>query len=301
MTRQPALSQKHTDSMDADHAPLVAEGSVRLKACRHGPIAYLATDIYIGRSLDLYGEYSEGEAELFAQVLKPGQTAVEAGANIGTHTVAIAKAVGSAGAVAAFEPQRVLHQLLCANVALNALSHVHAHQAALGREAGTIPVPKLDYAAENNFGGIALGQAGAGETVAVATIDAMGLAQCHFIKIDVEGMEGDVIAGAEQTIRRCRPLLYLENDRADSSAALIQQLFGLGYRLYWHLPRLFNPENYFGQAENVFGDVISINMLGVPEGGNAPVAGLHEVRSPQDDWKPLALAELRRVHTKASE
>ena len=62
---------------------------------------YLTTDQYVGRSLDLYGEYSEGEVEFFDQMLKPGHIVLEAGANIGAHTVYFAKTVGPRGTVIA--------------------------------------------------------------------------------------------------------------------------------------------------------------------------------------------------------
>ena len=48
------------------------------------------------------------------------------------------------------------------------------------------------------------------ETVPLVTIDYLALKACRFIKADVEGMELDVILGAQETIKRCRPLLYLE-------------------------------------------------------------------------------------------
>ena len=54
------------------------------------------------------------------------------------------------------------------------------------------------------------------------------LNRVDLIKIDVEGMEGRVIDGALKTISRFKPLLYVENDRADKSVALIEQIMGLG-------------------------------------------------------------------------
>jgi hypothetical protein len=116
------------------------------------------------------------------------------------------------------------------------------------------------------------------------TIDQLDLAVCHLIKIDVEGMEGDVISGAEQALQRLRPMLYLENDRPEKSAALIEQLLGLDYRLYWHLPQLFNPDNYFGETENLFPGIISANMLGLHRSVSQNVA-LREIESPADSWR----------------
>lgn len=260
----------------------------RLRQCRHGPMLYLTADQYVGRSLDLYGEYSEGEVALFRQLVKPGQIVIEVGANMGSHTVFFAKAVGPKGAVLALEPQRELLQILCANVALGGLGNVHTYHAAAGRQPGRTTVPRVDYGAEGNFGGVAVGGSAGGEPVPVMPLDAFRLKACHFIKIDVEGMEGEVITGADATIRSQRPVLYLENDRREQSASLIKQLFALDYRLYWHLPRLFNPDNFLGLAENVFGKTISVNMLGLPKESAQTINGFREITSPEDDWRQPA-------------
>jgi hypothetical protein len=79
-------------------------------------------------------------------------------------------------------------------------------------------------------------------------LDSLDLPACHFVKADVEGMELSVLRGAEQTLRRHRPLLYVENDRQASSPALIEYLQSLEYDLYWHLPPLFNPRNHSATA-----------------------------------------------------
>ncbi len=117
---------------------LLLDGAVvRVRRCRHGPMAYLRQDAYVGRSLDLYGEYGEDEQAVLAQMVRPGDVVVEAGANLGTHTVPLARKVGPSGALIAFEPQRVVFQILCANVALNELTNVHAQNAAVGETPGS--------------------------------------------------------------------------------------------------------------------------------------------------------------------
>jgi len=150
----------------------------------------------------------------------------------------------------------------------------------VGRTPGTMAVPRLDYAVFGNYGGLALGPSPRGEPVPVMTVDSLRLPACQMLKIDVEGMEGEVIAGADETIRRCRPVIYVENDRVEKSAALIGQLLGLDYRLYWHLPPLYNPQNYFAAAENVFGTIVSANMLGFHASAAQEVPGLREIVSP---------------------
>jgi FkbM family methyltransferase len=267
------------------HHSLLENGPLRLKKCRHGFMLYLTTDRYIGQSLDRYGEFSEGESEVFAQLIQPGSTVLEVGANIGSHTILLARSAGDKGIVHAFEPQRTIHQILCANVALNGIRNVHTHQTAVGRTPGSITVPQLDNNAVNNFGGLALGHWTQGEQVPVITIDSLNLANCHFLKIDVEGMESDVIAGAEQTIRRFLPVMYLENDRKDKSPDLIRQVFALGYRLYWHLPAMYNANNYFGSAENVFPGIVSANMLGIHSSISQNIENLREIKTPEDYWQ----------------
>lgn len=249
----------------------------RTKECRHGTMVYNIHDMYIGRSLDLYGEFSEGEIDLFSQFIRPGQVIVEAGANMGAHTVWFAKRVGPQGAVLAFEPQRVIFQLLNANVALNQLTNVHAIWAALGQRAGLTVVPHLDYGKENNFGGLSLGDFQNGQPVEVRTIDRLNLPKCHFIKVDVEGMEQEVLAGATETIAKHQPALYVENDRDDKAAKLTQFIDGLGYNMYWHTPPLFRPDNFAGNPENVFGQILSRNMLCLPKSMKQQVSGLQPV------------------------
>ncbi|MCA9201695.1 MAG: FkbM family methyltransferase, partial [Planctomycetales bacterium] len=248
-----------------------------LVRARYGVMLYNRHDRYIGRSLNLYGEFSEGEVDLFRAMLKPGDVVLEAGANIGVHTLPLSQLVGKKGTVLAFEPQRIVFQTLCANMALNSVQNVHAHQQALGDTQGRVPVPALDYTRENNFGGLSLGRQAQGEPVPLVTIDALAVSRCNLLKVDVEGMEQQVLRGARQTIERHRPFLYVENDRAEQSAALVQLMRSFGYRLFWHTPPLFNPRNYFGNEQNVFDTIASFNVLGVHQAIRADIQGLREV------------------------
>ena len=241
------------------------------KPCRHGTMVFNPKDSYVGRSLDLYGEFSNGEVLLFEQVLRPGEIVVEVGSNVGAHTVPLAKAVGPTGRVFAFEPQRVLFQTACANLALNSITNVVARNEAVGAAAGSLVVPSLDYSAAANYGGLPLGpEAGWAdkqvplEEVPVVALDSLNLGRCRLLKIDVEGMEADVLLGAKETIARCRPLLYVENDRVEKSERLVALLTELGYVLHWHTPPLYLPDNFARNAENVFGNILSFNVFGVP-------------------------------------
>jgi FkbM family methyltransferase len=250
-----------------------------VKRCRDGLMAFNRNDMYIGRSLELYGEYSAGERKVFTDLIKPGMTVLDVGANIGVFTLPMARAVGAGGTVIAFEPQRISFQTLCANVALNSLINVDCRCNAVGRRPGTVTVPMLDPNATQNFGGLSLEGREQGLPVDVITIDGLKLGQCHFMKIDVEGMEEDVIRGGDRTIRSHRPLMYVENDRAAKSDALVRAIDRLGYRMFWHRAIMFNPDNFAGNRENVFGPLVSLNMLCVPAERN-PNVNLSAVEVP---------------------
>jgi FkbM family methyltransferase len=235
----------------------------QVKRCRYGEMVYQTNDTYVGRSFDLYGEFSEGEVALFRQLIKPGQVVLDIGSNIGAHTVPLAQFVGPSGRVLAFEPQRIPFYSLCANVVLNNLDNVVCHQAAVGEVAGSLAVPELDYWAENNFGGMELTRDFSHRrtyTVPLLKIDDLRLDNCHFMKIDVEGMERKVLAGAVETIRRFRPILYVEDDRLERSAELRAFLESLGFELYVHRPFLYNAGNFFKNPRNIFGRIISQNL-----------------------------------------
>lgn len=276
-------------------SPLVENGPLRLKHCRYGPTLYLVTDQFVGQSFDLYGEFSEGESAVLRQIVHPGYLVLEVGANIGAHTVSLARAVGPKGRVLAFEPQRLVFQMLCGNLSLNVLTNVEARQAAVGRTAGTIVVPALDPSATQNFGGVSLGGWAEGEQVPLVTIDSLQLPACDLIKIDVERMELDVLLGATETLRRFKPVLYMENEWEEKSEALIRQLMAWDYRLYWHFPPLYNPDNYFRNPKDIFYQVVSTNMLCVHASVQQNLAAFKEITDPKETAAAILRANRERM------
>ena len=264
----------------------------KLKECRHGRMLFLPNDIYVGQALDVYGEFSEGEIKIFEQIVRQGDIVIDVGANIGAHTVRFAQLAGPQGGVMAFEPQRFLYYILSANIALNDLFNTHIHHAAVGRATGTINVPLIDYTGSNNFGGVSLTNASAGEKVSMLALDDLNLPSLRLLKVDVEGMESDVLEGARNLIMKHRPHIYVENDRDDKSEALITLIGELNYDMWWHLPPLFNPNNFANNPENIFnskrGDVsinpVSINLLCIPKELNVSMQGFRKVTGPKDRW-----------------
>jgi len=195
--------------------------------------------------------------------------------------------VGRQGRVLAFEPQRAIYQVLCANLALNALEQVEAHWAAVGAGAGEVIIDRLDMRAVQNFGGYSIGNAKVGDTVRLLAVDSFDLAVCHMIKIDVEGMEADVIRGAAETLRRCGPMVFCENETSDKSPELIQLLWDLDYECYWHVTPYVRVPNFRGDAEKIHPTMVSTNMVCVPRRAQAQITGLHKVWRVDQDRQRL--------------
>jgi FkbM family methyltransferase len=248
---------------------------------REGYVLYNSNDIYIGQAIERYGEYGEIEAELLRQLCGPGSVAIEVGANMGTHTLVLARSTGPTGFVYAYEAQRVVFQTLCANLALNSIVNVDARHSAVSAEPGWIVIPDIDYTQSGNFGGVSVNRFTSGREVRKITLDSdLDVGRLDLVKVDVEGMELEVLRGAAALIERFRPALYVENDRPENSEALIRHLLNLDYRLYWHLPPLYNPKNFFGDNQNLYPNVVSFNMLCLPRAKPQDIRGMPEITDP---------------------
>ena len=264
----------------------MTDSAVRTFQTRSGPMLVLVTDQYVGRSIELYGEYCPEEGRILAQIIQPGMTVVEIGANMGTHSVDMARACAP-GRFYAFEPQPRLFQILCANLALNDIANAFAYPDGCGAAEGEAVVPLVDYSQSGNFGGLALRDGDApGLKIRIRALDDMDLPALGLLKVDVEGYEAEVIRGATQTIRRCRPVIYIENDRAAKQDELIALIYALDYRLYWHVPYLYSADNFRGETENIFPGIASLNMLCLPRETGSTVAGVPEI-VPGDGSSPL--------------
>jgi FkbM family methyltransferase len=265
------------------------DGFNQLARVKDGYYLYNRHDTYIGKAIEKYGEFSAVEMQLLTRLCTQDDFIIEVGANIGGHTVALARHVGPGGAVLTFEPQRLVFQALCANVAINSLRNVHCFWAAAGAEESRINVPELDPTQDNNFGGLSLSGSLPGQSVACLVLDGLlSIPRLKLIKIDVEGMETDVIAGGGELIRKFKPLLYVENDRPEKSAALMRQIDALGYDMHWHMPPLYNPDNFYNDQENIYGRIVSVNMICIHrenrvfDAPSAPIRdfSLHPTRKP---------------------
>ncbi len=269
-----------------------------IKACRHGTFLYSTHDTSLGRSLDLYGEWCEDEIRVLSQLVKPGDLVLDIGASLGTHTIPLAQLVSPSGLVIAVEPIRALHQMLCGNLALNGITNVSALHAAAGQAHGQLFFTPIDPACVQDFGSSKGRTEGPGEAVDVLAIDELGLQRCGLIKIDAGGMEAAILAGARETLARCKPALLIDASSIDTTPGVLAALEAAGYKAFWQLAPAYNNQNYFGNQDNLFvRRQPQSNLVAVPV--ECPFSGLLPAEGTQDDWKK-AVARLVKQRSEAA-
>ncbi|MDB5805175.1 MAG: FkbM family methyltransferase [Betaproteobacteria bacterium] len=205
----------------------------------------------VGYELMETGEFAQPELDHLAGMIGlcgPDPVILDIGANVGVHSLFFSGLAGARGRVHAFEAQRIIFQMLMGNLALNSIENVHGYGVALGREAGELKLPPVDYNQRWNFGGMGLATespdpqfahgtleraaADRNEMVPVTTLDSLALGRVDFIKIDVEGMEEDVLRGAARTLDVSRPLMQLEWWGRDNGSLPTYLLEHLDYRVF---------------------------------------------------------------------
>ena len=236
---------------------------------RDGWMVYNKNDKFIGRSIKEYGEWSQGEIDLCRQLLTPTDFVVEVGSNIGSHTLALTKIVNQ-GFVFAFEPQNILFQNLCANISINSRTNCFCSQTALSEKKNEyLYYPNYDFNAEQNFGAMSFLRTEKSSSTLKANVDTLDnrfpdLQKLKLLKADAEGMEINIIKGGIDLINRTKPFLYLENESYfQKSKELIELLWSLGYRLFWHIMPYHPENNFFKNPNNIFKNFYHSNILGV--------------------------------------
>lgn len=276
-------------------APLEAApaGPVASYVCRDGTFSHLSGDECIGRSLALYGEWGFHEIELLKQLIAPGDTVLDIGANVGTHAIAMGHRVGAAGTVLAFEGQPKICALLAHNIIQNDMTgRVDALNLLIGAENKLVPQALFESYGQNSgaksfFHDVRRSRNEAGGPtiwLPLATVDSLELSSCNLIKIDVEAMEVEVFRGAIATLKKYRPVVYFEHALSgpEHLIAINDLIAPLGYRLAWHIADPFNPRNLRGSTENIFGGAVEVNVLGLPAGVPTPsgVIPIDDVNKP---------------------
>lgn len=150
-------------------------------------------------------------------------TVLDVGANFGVNVIAWAKHMRGWGQVLAFEPQERVYYALAGSITLNNCMNVTALNTAVGDRNGYIAFPRPSYYRPNNLGGMSAIAEYIGEEersnikewveVQLITLDSLGLKRPDIIKIDVEGMEPEVLIGAKEILKNSKPVIVAEQSK----------------------------------------------------------------------------------------
>ena len=153
----------------------------------------------------------------------PQGTVLDVGANIGNHTLYLAKFT-SARVIHAFEPMPKSFYHLKSNVLLNRCDNVVLHNFALSDKAGSA---RMEFPDPINQGMAKISNRGT--EVQLLKLDDLNFEEVSLIKIDVEGHEMNVLRGGFETLQRCRPHVYVEIQDENSLAMVEKFMRELGY------------------------------------------------------------------------
>ena len=203
----------------------------------------------IDLAIFLFGYFEYETVRAYRRLLKPGDTVLDIGANIGAHTMHLARSVSPTGKVIAFEPTAYAYNKLRQNIALNPLlaGLIQAEQIMLVGSDNAQVEPQLysswqihDAAADTHpkHGGRLMDTTGAQNMTLDHYIAERKPGAVSLIKMDVDGHECQVLRGARELLRRDKPALLMEImpyglDEAGSSLdELLTILSAHGYSLY---------------------------------------------------------------------
>lgn len=193
-------------------------------------------DDYVGRSIKYFGDLDRKITWVVRRVLRPGDTALDIGANLGLLSFKMLEQVGEEGKVISFEPQSRMARYIERSISHNGIGNLSLQNIGLGDREGSLrlAIP------EHNAGAASFvaGKEGRFEEVPVTTLDAFyrghGLRDVRLIKIDVEGFEAQVFKGGEEFFTVVKPdvIVFEENDRSADIPESVSLVRSLGYEVY---------------------------------------------------------------------
>lgn len=183
------------------------------------------------------GTYSKREVATIEQVIKPGDIVFDIGAHVGYVTLLASRLVGT-GRVLAFEPSPLNLAYLTRHIRINHLTNVEVFPIAIGLREGRSSFDMTGFG--TGRGRLLADPANHHPQVQVNALDELydqgRLRDPTFIKMDIEGAEGDALRGAARMLARCRPTILLAVHGEAVKQECESLLRGLGYELSYLKP-----------------------------------------------------------------
>jgi FkbM family methyltransferase len=183
-------------------SPLAPRSGVRMANVFGANVALDLSDLV--QRLIYLGCYERQETRAVIRCLRPGMTFVDAGANIGYFSYLAASLVGPGGRVIAIEPDPMLSTRLADTVRANRLQSVSVLNVALGRSAGELPLSIPPPNLHNHSPTLTPVEGWRTVVVPIRPLDDVldehSIARVDLLKMDVEGFEAEILAGASRAL-----------------------------------------------------------------------------------------------------
>lgn len=217
-----------------------------------GLVCFISTKDLIGWKIYFFGEYEAGTNKILAKYIKADDVVIEAGANMGSETLLIAR-LAPQGKVYGFEPNPYTFERLKINVSINELGNAMVYDLALGEKDSTIQFniyPKdfcnsgmsSKYMETSNTRKIDVVQ-----KTLDTFVQAEGLEKIDFIKMDIQGAEMDMLLGSSITITKFKPTIFTEAcEPYNDTKLLYRKLKEWGYIVHLigeHTTRIMESES----------------------------------------------------------
>jgi hypothetical protein len=215
-------------------------------------MSYLKNDLYFSGAL-IRNEIHEEEVieRCLYDIVKESKVIIDIGAHCGSHSIIYSK-INSSASIFAFEPQKVMYDILCKNVEDNNITNIKTFNTALGNKKCKSSMSKycshgpnmsipINHSLPFNLGSLQVGKGG--EEIEISRLDDYDFENVDYIKIDTEGFEPYILDGAISLIEKYKPVLFLELERVSTtedmndsyipiSKSASQILLDLGYVKY---------------------------------------------------------------------
>ena len=239
---------------------------IKAISCRYGVIeAPDWPEDLIVKSLRLHGEWAECETALLSTLMYDNESFWDVGAFLGTFSLSLEKRV-SLQNVVAVEANPSLGIVLKSNLERNLNCEVKVACCAIDKTAGWV-APIAQHTASNH-GALSWKTVSEIEPDAVPALTLKELRDLYgeytTLKIDVEGMELNVLMSDETYLRSQQPLIWAECNEALSSIKLLSMFWWLGYRVHYFAFPAFRSENFFGSLELMYPDAYEAALVAIP-------------------------------------
>lgn len=243
--------------MDSNNSTIIDSPKISIVNTKNSSYCLIEKDL-ISNYIKNYGYWELHLIHIYQKIIQPNFVVLDAGANIGYHTVQFSL-LANQGTVYAFEPQNFIYNVLVSNITVNQLSHKVKHfKLGLSNDFSSkymSPIEEQIFSSDCvNYGGRGLVNnlpLDEKDKIDTITIDSLNLKQLDFIKMDIQGSEKKALKGGIKTITNFLPVIFLENSlKKKNDQEILKTLYKIGYISFRYSPKelnsdiiLFHPKN----------------------------------------------------------